>query len=451
MRIHFVAIGGSIMHSLAMAMHDLGHAVSGSDDEIYEPSRSRLASKGLLPEKTGWNPDIITSEIEMIVLGMHARSDNSELVKALDIGVPISSFPEFIYKMSRDKTRIVVAGSHGKTSTSGMIAHALDQAGIKADRMIGAKIGDLEPVVLSDAKTIVLEGDEYLSSALDPRPKFVHYRPQIAIITGIAWDHMNVFPTYASYVEPFDHFIRSLGESDTLIYCEDDPELVALVKTASPVCTCIGYTAHPYEIQSGMAVIQDAERRSFPLRIFGQHNLQNLQAARLATKCLGLPEKDFYPAIQSFTGASKRLQLLHQSDHVTAYLDFAHAPSKVKATVKAVRERHPEDTIIACLELHTFSSLNPDFLPLYKDSLQSADEKIVYYSPHTLAIKKLPPLSGNQLSTHFNEPGLKTATSKDELLEQIQAIKKRNGMVFLWMSSGRFDGLDVESVSRSFD
>lgn len=439
------------MHSLAMAMHDLGHAVSGSDDEIYEPSRSRLASKGLLPEKTGWNPDIITSEIEMIVLGMHARSDNSELVKALDIGVPISSFPEFIYKMSRDKTRIVVAGSHGKTSTSGMIAHALDQAGIKADRMIGAKIGDLEPVVLSDAKTIVLEGDEYLSSALDPRPKFVHYRPQIAIITGIAWDHMNVFPTYASYVEPFDHFIRSLGESDTLIYCEDDPELVALVKTASPVCTCIGYTAHPYEIQSGMAVIQDAERRSFPLRIFGQHNLQNLQAARLATKCLGLPEKDFYPAIQSFTGASKRLQLLHQSDHVTAYLDFAHAPSKVKATVKAVRERHPEDTIIACLELHTFSSLNPDFLPLYKDSLQSADEKIVYYSPHTLAIKKLPPLSGNQLSTHFNEPGLKTATSKDELLEQIQAIKKRNGMVFLWMSSGRFDGLDVESVSRSFD
>ena len=439
------------MHSLAMAMHDLGHHVTGSDDEIYEPSRSRLASKGLLPEKSGWHPDMIMNDFDMIVLGMHARKDNPELQKALEIGLPISSFPEFIYKMSRDKTRIVVAGSHGKTSTCGMIAHVLHQAGWQADRMIGAKIGDLEPVVLSAADTIVLEGDEYLSSALDPRPKFVHYRPQIAIITGIAWDHMNVFPTYASYVEPFRNFISSLGETDTLIYCQDDLELAKLVQEISPECRCIGYTAHAYEIENGIAVIKDETDQPFKLKIFGQHNLQNLEAARLATRCIGLSEKEFYPSIQSFTGASKRLQLLYQSDHVTAYLDFAHAPSKVSATVKAVRERHPEATIVACLELHTFSSLNPDFLPLYKDSLQAADEKIVYYSPHTLDIKKLPPLSDDQLSTHFNDPALQTATTKDELSELVQAIDKRKGMVLLWMSSGRFDGLDTAALSRAFD
>lgn len=451
MRIHFVAIGGSIMHSLALAMHAAGHEVSGSDDEIYEPSRTRLAEKGLLPASIGWNPDRIHADIDVVVLGMHARKDNPELLKAQEIGVPISSFPEFIYNISKDKMRIVVAGSHGKTSTCGMIAHVLHTAGIAADRMIGAKIGDLEPVVLTDAKTIVLEGDEYLTSPLDPRPKFFHYHPQITVITGIAWDHMNVFPTYASYVHQFQLLIESLGKTDTLIYCAADPDLVDLVNKIKPVCVCLPYTTHQYSLENEKVVIRDEDKKPFPLQIFGKHNLQNLKAAQLAMACIGLPSTKFYPAIQSFSGASKRLQLLLDTANVTAYQDFAHAPSKVTATVNAVREKHHDAFIVSCLELHTFSSLNPEFLPQYKDSLSESDIRIVYFSPHTLEIKKLPVLSGEQLSGYFNAPDLLVATSRAELEKLIEGIERKKNTVLLWMSSGRFDGMDLKRVSQSFE
>jgi len=439
------------MHSLAIVMKDRGHEVSGSDDEIYEPSKSRLVEKGLFPDQMGWRPDFINSNIDLVVLGMHARNDNPELIKAKQLGLKIQSFPEFIYDVSISKNRVVVAGSHGKTTTSGIISHVLNESGVAADRMIGASIGSLEPVSISDAGIIILEGDEYLSSTDDPRPKFLHYHPQITVITGIAWDHMNVFPTYQSYIEPFRQLIMMQGENDILIYCDDDPDLVSLVKEISPSCEVHPYRIHPYTIENGIVFLTDADGVAHPLKIFGIHNMQNISAAFEVSKKLGLPEKDFYKAIETFEGANKRLQLLHSSPNLVSYLDFAHAPSKVKATVQAVREKHLNDHIIACLELHTFSSLNPDFLPQYKDALREADDKIVYYSPHTLEIKKLPGLSISLLSSFFNANDLKVATSAAELeiiLSQLNPPKKT---VLLWMSSGRFDGLDLKKIAIEFD
>ncbi|MEP6794632.1 MAG: Mur ligase family protein, partial [Saprospiraceae bacterium] len=415
MRIHFIAIGGSIMHSLAIAMKDKGHMVSGSDDEIYEPSKTRLRQKGLLPDHPGWRPEVIDGSIDLIVLGMHARIDNPELVKAKSLGLKIQSFPEFIYDLSVSKTRVVVAGSHGKTTTSGMIAHVLHESGVLADRMIGAAIGSLIPVEISDAGIIILEGDEYLSSPDDPRPKFLHYHPQISVITGIAWDHMNVFPTYASYIEPFRQLIMSIGKEDTLIYCADDADLVKLVQEISPKCVLIPYTIQPYHIENGIVSLTDQNGVQYPLKVFGIHNMQNIGATFQVIKKLGLSEDTFFKGIQTFGGANKRLELLYSGKELIAYLDFAHAPSKVKATVHAVREKHPKAYIIACLELHTFSSLNPDFLPQYKNALHDADEKIVYYSPHTLEIKKLPDLSSELLSGFFNSNDLKVATSGAQL------------------------------------
>jgi len=451
MRIHFIAIGGSIMHSLAIVMHDQGHKVSGSDDEIYEPSRSRLQQKGLLPASTGWDPERLNEGIDVVVLGMHARSNNPELIRAKELGIKIQSFPEFIYDISKSKTRVVVAGSHGKTTTSGMIAHVLDKTGIPADRMIGATIGSLEPVKISDAGIIILEGDEYLSSPDDSRPKFLHYHPQVTVITGIAWDHMNVFPTYQSYIEPFRQLITSLGTTDILIYCTDDADLVKLVAEISPPCELLPYSVHPYVIENGIVSLKSENQKEHPLKVFGLHNMQNISASFFVARKLGLADQDFYEGISSFEGASKRLQLLHKGTNLTSYLDFAHAPSKVKATVHAVREKHPNDYIIACLELHTFSSLNPDFLPQYKDALKKADEKIVYYSPHTLEIKQLPDLSSDQLADYFNAKDLKVTTTAVQIEEIINHLEVRAGTVLLWMSSGRFDGLDLKVVAEQLE
>jgi len=434
------------MHSLAIAMKKAGHEVSGSDDEIYEPSKGRLAALGILPESTGWHTERITPNIDIVVLGMHARKDNPELLEAQRLNLRIESFPEFMYRVSKEKTRVVVTGSHGKTTTTGMIAHILDQCQVPADRMVGARIGDLEPVVISDAGIIVLEGDEYLSSPLDSRPKFLHYHPDITIITGISWDHMNVFPTYESYVAPFRQLIESLEQENTLIYCADDPELVKLVNEVSPVCACLPYHALSYSLQNDQVVVRASNGKDFPMRIFGKHNMQNLSAAFLACQKLGLDEESILKAIQSFTGANKRLQLLNKNEEVTVYNDFAHAPSKVKATVEAVREKHPDAKIVACLELHTFSSLNPGFLPLYADALQDADYKIVYFSPHTLASKRLPDLSADQLAVHFNAPDLIVVQSGEELELRIKELRVTRPVVMLWMSSGRFDGLDIANI-----
>lgn len=448
-RIHFIAIGGSIMHALAIVMHNKGHAVSGSDDEIYEPSRSRLQEKGLLPDQIGWHPERITKDIDLVVLGMHARSNNPELVKAKELGLHIQSFPEFIYHISENKTRVVVAGSHGKTTTSGMIAHVLDKSGIPADRMIGATIGNLEPVSVTDAGIIVLEGDEYLSSPEDTRPKFLHYKPHITVITGIAWDHMNVFPTYASYIEPFRQLIQSLGATDTLIYCQDDADLSKLVKEINPPAVQIPYSMHNYEIENEIVSLIDDHGAKHPLKVFGIHNIQNLVAAFFVCEKLGVSHEAFYKAIGSFEGANKRLQTIFRNKNLIAYMDFAHAPSKVKATVHAVREKHKKAKIIAVLELHTFSSLNPDFLPQYANSLKWADDKIIYYSPHTLSIKKLPDLSPELLAEFFDEENLIVVTTPEALEKAVKEVSLDDKNVLLWMSSGRFDGLDIALISEN--
>jgi UDP-N-acetylmuramate: L-alanyl-gamma-D-glutamyl-meso-diaminopimelate ligase len=405
----------------------------------------------LLPPTFGWRPEAITEDLDLVVLGMHARKDNPELLRARELGLKVQSFPEFIYHIANDKTRVVVAGSHGKTTTSGMIAHVLNSAGVQADRMIGASIGDLDPVTLTDAPVIILEGDEYLSSPEDPRPKFLHYHPHITVITGIAWDHMNVFPTYQSYIDPFRQLISAQKAGDTLVYCTDDPDLDELVRKINPPSTNIPYTVFPYQIEDGTVSIKNDKGEEYPLQIFGIHNLQNLSAACHVCHALGVPDEEIFKAMSSFKGASKRLQKLHKGPLVTAYLDFAHAPSKVKATVRAVREKHKEAHIIAILELHTFSSLNPDFLPQYQNALESADEKIVYYSPHTLSIKKLPPLSREQLSGFFHEEKLVITTSAAELESAVRAAKSNRNTVLLWMSSGRFDGLDIQKLSESFE
>lgn len=449
MRIHFIAIGGSIMHSLALALQALGHQVSGSDDEIYEPSRSRLADAGLLPAEYGWFPEKITSDLDLVVLGMHARADNPELIAALEQRLNVKSFPEVVYMFSGEKLRVMVAGSHGKTTTSGMIAHALHGMGIAADRMIGAAIGALRPVELTDAPIIVLEGDEYLTSPLDPRPKFMHYHPQVTVLTGIAWDHMNVFATYADYLQSFRDLFATLTAEDLLVYCADDPEVVRLVSEERPKAVLRPYYTHPYVIRDGQVFLKTPDG-DVGIRVFGQHNLQNLSGALEAVIASGGDRAAFYRAIGTFTGAQSRLQLLAESPGFTAYKDFAHAPSKVKATVSAVREKHPAARLLAILELHTFSSLNPSFLPQYAGTLAEADEAIVFFSPHTLAMKKLPDLSADQLRAHFALPGLNVVTDAESLRSAVTSLRKGAETVLLWMSSGRFDGLDIAAESKSF-
>lgn len=449
MRIHFIAIGGSIMHSLALAMKDLGHHVTGSDDEIYEPSRSRLAEAGLLPAEFGWFPERLSGELDLVVLGMHARADNPELFHALSLGLEVRSFPEVVYMFSANKTRIMVAGSHGKTSTAGMIAYALSAMGIQADRMIGAAIGHLKPVEITSAPYIVLEGDEYLTSPVDSRPKFMHYRPQITVLTGIAWDHMNVFPTYEAYLQSFRGLLRSLTSADILCYCKEDPELARLVQDVNPAASLRPYGTQPYQLQEGTTWLETPEGR-IGLQIFGRHNLQNLAGALRAIEAIGGDHRSFYSAISSFTGTQSRLQLLLAQSGLTVYKDFAHAPSKVRATVDAVREKHATDRLIAILELHTFSSLNPEFLPQYAGTLAKADEAIVFYSPHTLAMKKLPALTPALLKAHFADARISVVTTGKAIVERLRSIPVADPTTILWMSSGRFDGLALAEISRIY-
>ena len=449
MRIHFIAIGGSIMHSLALALQALGHQVTGSDDEIYEPSRSRLADAGILPPDFGWFPERITADLDLVVLGMHARADNPELLAAMEIGLNVKSFPEVVYMFSKEKLRVMVAGSHGKTTTSGMIAHALHGMGIAADRMIGAAIGSLRPVELTEAPLIVLEGDEYLTSPLDPRPKFMHYSPQVTVLTGIAWDHMNVFSTYADYLQSFRDLFATLTADDLLIYCADDPEVVRLVREECPRANLRPYRTHPYVIRGEQVFLQTPDSE-VGIAVFGQHNLQNLSGALEAVVAAGGDRGAFYRAISTFAGAQSRLQLLAEAPGYIAYKDFAHAPSKVRATVAAVREKHPAARLMAILELHTFSSLNPSFLPQYAGTMAEADEAIVFFSPHTLAMKKLPDLSAGQLRAHFDCPDLTVVTDTISLRDAIARLPQDGETVMVWMSSGRFDGLDIADASMSF-
>ena len=446
-RIHFIAIGGAAMHNLALAVASkAGYRVTGSDDEIFDPALSHLREAGLLPDELGWHPERITADIDAIILGMHAREDNPELVRARELGIKIYSFPEYLYEQTKDKIRIVVGGSHGKTTTTSMILFALQRLGIEADYMVGAQIEGFERMVrLSDtAKYAVFEGEEYLTSPLDLRSKFLWYHPHVAILTGIAWDHINVFPTFDKYVETFRKFANSIEAGGSFIYYEGDENL-RMIANEMRSLRHDDMTIVPYKEYEG----------NIPMQVFGRHNMQNLQAAMLACHCIRVAPDDFYREISSFTGASNRLEKIVETASSVAYKDFAHSPSKLKATINAVRERYPEKKLIACMELHTFSSLMADFLPQYKDCMAEADIAYVYFNPKVIEHKRLTPITAEEVASAFGTDNITVFTESETLQEALRAAVTSNGVsatgqgiALLMMSSGTFDGIQVSDFAK---
>ena len=448
MKVHFIAIGGAVMHNLAISLHKKGYIVTGSDDEIFEPSRSRLLSYGLLPDKFGWHPESIASDLDTIILGMHAKADNPELLKARELGLKIMSFPEYIFEQTKNKKRIVVAGSHGKTTTTAMIMHVLKCSGMKYDYMVGSSIDGYETMVSlsNDSVIVVLEGDEYLTSPIDRRPKFHLYHPDIAIITGIAWDHMNVFPTYENYFDQFRTFADTITTAGTLIYFENDKEAERIAEGVRKDIRIIPYKTHGYFINKN-GFFAATHNRVTKLNIFGEHNMQNMSAAKEACICAGISEDEFYSAFETFNGTSRRLQKIRENNKGIVYLDFAHAPSKVKATVEAVAERYPNNNIVACLELHTFSSLNSNFLPQYRGTLDKANLPFVYFNPHAIEHKKLPPVTLQQVKEAFGDNRIQVFNDSTELFTAIKNTPANNP-VYLIMSSGDFNGVDFNALSE---
>lgn len=446
MRVHFIAIGGSAMHNLAIALHKKGYRVTGSDDEIFEPSKSRLARYGLLPAKEGWDPGRITPDIDAILLGMHAKADNPELLRARELGMTIYSYPEYLYEQSKEKRRVVIGGSHGKTTITAMILHVLKHAGIDCDYMVGAQLDGFEVMVrlTPEAPIMIFEGDEYLTSPIDRRPKFHLYKPDIALLSGIAWDHINVFPTFDNYLEQFRIFIRQISPGGVLIYCSEDPELCAISENPRDDISIIPYAVPEHTVSHGITILK-SNGKDYPLKIFGRHNLMNLNGARLVCHELGVSEAVFHEAITTFKGASKRLELVAGDAKRLVYKDFAHAPSKVKATLDAVKEQYPDKHVVACLELHTFSSLSEAFLSHYKGSLDAADTAIVYFSPHALQLKRLPPITASQVREGFSNDRLEVFTDSGALMQRL-LNEKKTGIVFLMMSSGNYDGIDVRDI-----
>jgi len=446
MNIHFIAIGGAAMHNLAIALHKKGYHVSGSDDEIFDPSKSRLAKYGLLPEKFGWFPEKITSDIDAIILGMHAKPDNPELKKAQELGLNIYSYPEYLYLQSQDKNRVVVAGSHGKTTITSMILHVLAHNQKEVNYMVGSQLKGFETMVKLDDKldTIILEGDEYLSSPIDLRPKFLWYKPHLTVISGIAWDHMNKFPDKQDYIRQFEKYIETIEPGGTLIYNEEEAVLKELAEKYQGNVTKIPYKTPEYEKDGNTFNIITGDKK-IPMQILGAHNMQNTEAARLICNQLGINDKDFYQAMQSFKGADKRLEKLTETPQTVIFKDFAHAPSKVGASVNAVKESYPGKKVLAVLELHTYSSLNQKFLPEYRNKLNAADEAIVFYSPKAVALKGLDPIPPELIKKEFNYPNLKVFTEPEKLHEYLYDLDLTDTALLL-MSSGNYGGLDFDKM-----
>ena len=449
MRIHLIAIGGSAMHNLAIALYINHHTVSGSDDEIYNPARDRLESHGLLPKEMGWKAERIQKDLDLIILGMHARPDNPELLRAQELGLPIVSYPEYLYQHAKDKKRVVIAGSHGKTTTTAMILHVLKYWKVDFDFMVGAQLEGFDNMVrLSDAPIMIIEGDEYLSSPIDRRPKFLHYRPHLAIITGIAWDHINVFPTFESYREQFANFCDQLSAGDRLFYYQHDEELQAIAAQPREGVMAQSYEVFPHRVEEGQTVLLQEDGQTTPLQIFGQHNLENLQAAYLVLQEIGIQSEQFYEAISHFAGAAKRQEKIFESEQAIGFIDFAHAPSKVRATITALKEQYPQRELIAFLELHTFSSLNKKFLPQYRHAMEMADRAFVFYSPHTLEMKKLPAISKEEVKAAFDKKGLEVISEKEKI-EQLLRETEWADRNLLLMSSGTFGGLKIRELFGS--
>jgi UDP-N-acetylmuramate: L-alanyl-gamma-D-glutamyl-meso-diaminopimelate ligase len=446
MKIHLIAIGGSAMHNLAIALKRAGHIVSGSDDEIFEPSRTRLLNEELLPAASGWFPEKIDVSFDAIILGMHARVDNPELLRAQELGLKIYSYPGYMFQESRDKTRAVIGGSHGKTSITAMVLHAMSFGKLDCDYLVGAQLKGFDTMVrlTPGVPRIVLEGDEYLASPIERVPKFHLYHPHVALISGIAWDHINVFPTFESYVEQFRLFTDKIEQGGTLVYYEGDPELAKIAKAARNDVKLVPYTTHPHTIRNGITCLHTSQGE-VPLQIFGKHNLQNVSGALEVCRCLGLSDEVFYHAISSFEGAARRLEPVFQNAHTRIYKDFAHSPSKLKATTEAVREQFPQNRLIACMELHTFSSLNAQFLEEYKGSMAGADEAFVYFNPHTVQHKKLEVITKEQVFEAFGTANVQVFDNSQHLLKRLQEINW-NDTTLLMMTSGNFDGIRFEEL-----
>ncbi|MEA4974518.1 MAG: Mur ligase family protein [Paludibacter sp.] len=448
-RVHFIAIGGAAMHNLAIAISKKeNYVVTGSDDEIFEPSYSRLKEHGLLPEKTGWFPEKITKNLSAVILGMHAREDNPELIRAKELKLKIYSFPEYLYQQTRNKTRIVVGGSHGKTSTTAMILYVLKKLKIEADYMVGAQIEGFDNMVkLSyESRIAVFEGDEYLTSPIDLRPKFHLYKPHIAILTGIAWDHINVFPTFENYVAQFSKFVDLMETQGRLIYFKEDPELQKITDNLRRDIVPFLYQTPEHEIVNGITYLK-TRKGNVPLKIFGEHNLQNLHAARLACKQIGVTEDQFNNAISDFPGASNRMQKICETGNAVAFKDFAHSPSKLKATVHAVRTQYPDKKLVACMELHTFSSLTDAFLPQYAGCMEEADIAFVYFNPEVIKHKGLQPIDPDKVRNAFESKNLSVYTDSQALQTTLKSMQYDNSALLL-MTSGNFSGVNLVEFAK---
>lgn len=439
MRIHFIAIGGAAMHNLALAVAGKeGYVVTGSDDEIFDPALTHLRDAGLLPDEMGWHPERITPDLDAVILGMHAREDNPELIRARQLGIRIYSFPEYLYEQTKDKIRIVVGGSHGKTTTTSMILYVLQHLGIEADYMVGAQIEGFERMVRlsSTAKYAVFEGDEYLTSPLDLRSKFLWYKPHIAILTGIAWDHINVFPTFPEYVDTFRKFTKTISQA--FIYYQRDENLQQIASELPASIHTIPYIEYEGKVE---------------MSVFGKHNMQNIQAACLACEQIGVPREKFYETIASFTGASNRLELIVKAESESgkvsrvAYKDFAHSPSKLKATIAAVKEHHPNLRLVAAMELHTFSSLMASFLPQYKDCMAEADIAYVYFNPKVIEHKRLQKISAEDVKNAFGTKNVEVFTDSQALRTQLSQLNYEN-TALLMMTSGTFDGININEFAK---
>lgn len=449
--IHLIAVGGSIMHNLALALHDKGLKVTGSDDEIYEPAKSRLAAAGILPEQEGWYPEKLDARPDAVILGMHARPDNPELKRAQELNIPIFSFPEFIYEQSKDKQRIVIGGSHGKTSITSIIMHVLQHLGRKFDYAVGAQLEGFDRMVKlsDDAPIIIIEGDEYLSDPIKRVPKFHLYHHHIAVISGISWDHINVFPDPDMYREQFRIFAEMTPKGGTLIYNQDDEQvqLVAVPRNPADIAY-IGYGVHEHSIRNGKTILHTKKEGDIEIQLFGEHNLRNINAAKEVCKKIGVKVHDFYEALKTFKGAAKRLEKLGENSHTVIYRDFAHAPSKVKATTEAVKGQFPQRELVAVVELHTFSSLNKNFLPQYAGALDKADEAIVFFSPKTLEHKRMEMISETELKEAFKNQSIKVFTDAAALQQHLASHNWQNANLLL-MSSGTYNNMDLAALKQA--
>ncbi|MES2703583.1 MAG: Mur ligase family protein [Bacteroidota bacterium] len=449
-KIHFIAIGGAIMHQLALALHRQGYIVTGSDDEINDPAKSNLVAAGLLPEKYGWYPEKIEqNKPDAIVLGMHAKGDNPELQAAKNAGIPVYSFPQYVYEVSKNKKRVVVAGSHGKTTITSMIMHILKHQGVDFDYLVGAKVAGFDQSVqLSDAPLIVLEGDEYPASVEEKRPKIFFYHPHISVLSGIAWDHINVFPTYENYFSQFEQYLQGMEDGTRVFYNNEDSEVRRVMETAGQKTNAQPYNTPPFHYENGTAIME-TNGGPVPVSVFGRHNLLNMRAAIDVCMELGVPEQNCFEAIATFTGAARRLEKVKEEPGLLVYRDFAHAPSKLKATLDAVREAYATHHLVACFELHTFSSLNAQFLSEYAHSMDGADEAIVYFSHHALQLKGLPNLDKDVVKKYFERRDVLIIDNKSELQESVTKMIGNKGkpVFLLLMSSGTFDGIDWNNVS----